>query len=190
MRLVLVCCIAVLLSSCVISKTVSLTSNAVMVTKSKEPVESMTVVAPSVGTEILVFADYVKGGLYGSSGLIFSNYKRADFTYTLTNDVRPELEKVIGYVYPISQDSAKKIKVNIDFKYYIPSTGLVRNTIGIAMTAKVELLSLDKVEKTDNFVIEEIEGYSTFPVTYPREESFHSLFQKALAKLAQEMSEK
>ena len=190
MRLLWVFCMTVLLSSCVIAKTVSLTSNAMKVTKSKDPVASMTTVAPSAGVEVLVFADYVKGGIAGSSGIIFSNHKRADFTYALTNDVRPELEKVIGSVYPLSQDSSKKLNVNIDFKYYIPSTGLVRNTIGIVMTAKVELLSADKIEKTDNFVIEEIEGYSTFPVTYPREESFQSLFQKALSKLAQEMSEK
>jgi hypothetical protein len=175
MRIILAICMAVVLSSCVIEKSVSLSSNALAPAKLKDPVSSITIDAPPVGTEVLVYNDR---GIH-------------DFRYTLTNDIKPELEKVFRSVYPIDQNSSKRLNVKVGLKYFTPfGAGLVNNSIDLMMTVKVDVLSAEKLEKTDNYMIKEDEKYSTLAVTYPKESNLQSLFEKAYTQLAKEMSEK
>jgi hypothetical protein len=175
MRSLLAICLAVLLSSCVIEKSVSLSSKELAPNKLKEPVSSIAIDAPSVGTEILVFNDRGKG----------------NFRYTLTNDVNPEIDKVIRSVYPINPSSLKKLNVKVDLKYFTPfEQSMVNNKVNLIMTVKLDLLSGEKIEKTDNYVIKGEEEYSTLMVTYPRESNLQDLFEKAYTQLAKEMSEK
>ncbi|MDP3481030.1 MAG: hypothetical protein Q8R88_14780 [Desulfoprunum sp.] len=175
MRIVIAIFLAVLLSGCVIEKTVSLSSKALAPSKLKEPVSSVTIEAPPIGTEVLLFNDNGK----------------ANFRYTLTNDIKPEIEKVIKSVYPVNENSPKKINVKVDIKYFtLFVQGSMSNKINLLMTVKVDVLSAGKIETSDTFMIKEEDEYSTLMLTYPRESNLQSLFEKAYTQLAKEMSEK
>lgn len=183
-RAVLCAVLALVISGCVITKTVNLKPDRLVTVEKKFSASEISVTAPRPGEEILVFADYLTGGtVAGNVTVLFDNYKRADFKYNLTNDIKPGLHELISSIYKLDDRSKRKVTVAVNFKYYIPSTGSFSNTIGIAMKVHVKETENGEILFEELHEINETEAYSTFPVTYPREDSFRSLYTKALNTL-------
>ena len=176
---ILVCMLS--LTGCVISKTVNLVPEQLSPLTIQQEVREIIITSPKVGEEILVFGDYISGGnIINGVTVLFDNYKRADFKYNLTNDVKPRLEQLFKSAYKIQENSTRIVTVDVNFKYYIPSTGAFSNVIGIAMKVHLKELEGNVITFEKLYEINKTEKYSTFPVTYPREESFRSLYTKAL----------
>jgi len=176
--------ISFILTGCVINKTVNLEPDQLSLYSTERETREIKITSPSVGEEILVFGDYISGGnIVDGTVVVFDNYKRADFKYHLENDVKPGLEDVFNSFYKINEQSSQSVEADINFKYYIPSTGAFSNVIGIVMKVKLTEFQGEEAVSQKLYVVNQTETYSTFPVTFPREGSFRSLYTKALNDL-------
>jgi hypothetical protein len=122
-----------------------------------------------------------------STFTIPAGLKRADFTYSLTNDSGPIFSTALQDLFKKDQGSSVDAQVAADFKYGLTerrenvNLGFGNtNTIGLQMVVRLILTSNGQVVFDKNYTAFESDSYSTSWVTFPSSDFLDKLFQKAL----------
>jgi hypothetical protein len=114
---------------------------------------------------------------------------RGEFDYYLENDSQPLFEDALrkaGLV--IASSSPRMAEAKAQFRYFLVSRGDFNNRLAIRMDLSVSIKQINKVDSQKTYSWSEAEKYSSAFVTYPRSDTFNSLFNKALAKIITQVS--
>jgi len=160
-------------------------------------VSEIEVKAPLKDQNVFTFEDIVRMSntttIYGSNSIItvsspgVTEAKRADFNYILKKNSDDIILENLHSIFEVENKSPYSIHCDTDFKYYLANRSGMSNIVGIYMNMNMVVTkdTINVFEKV--YEANEEEKYSTAWITYPRNSTMNSLFNKALNKIMEQI---
>jgi hypothetical protein len=141
-------------------------------------VRGMAIKSPVKNQQVFTYADIAPlTSTYFTSNIVVH---RADFRYYLENDSEPFFRTGLNKVFNSDYNSPYSCDINADFKYFVAERNFINNIISIYMSITISISDNNEEILNKTFEVVNNEKYSTAWVTYPRNKTMNSLFNKAL----------
>lgn len=168
-------------------------------------VSDLRISAPTQGRNVCEFADLWRtvdtvgssgGGVRVTTRIDSGPYKRATFNYLLIEDSAPLFKDALKSLgVTVDPSSPLVSNVNATFAYFFTdpdrvfsASGPLKNELAIRMDLELVIKEQDRIVAKRAYTRTDAERYSTAWVTFPREATLNSLFNKALSNILSQIA--